>query len=442
MAWYLVNSAVAGGSNLIPVWYGTTSADVSAHSMAATGLHIVNGSVIGILFSTTQGTSTTNMTLTLTGTNDTAAKGLFYNGTQLTRTSIKNYITNTQITLWQYDGTRWNLLNPVVSGGNSASLNRIITVDDNSANTSVADTGVAITLPLAVTVGATSASSTQNTTTTVQSLRTFLKSIRDNIAHLFANKIDTLTAGTNITITGSGTSRTINASGGGASGNYLPITGGTLTGNLRLQTGSSNYGSRLNFGDGQYAYIEEPTDDALNIYATNGITINRLSLNNPLPISSGGTGGSSAWNAMADLFFNQFGSVHELIGFQTSDFTLRKESAVNFISRNNIMRVSASVSLQDTASNNSLAKLIRWKTTKVNQTLTIYSSPYLEGEIVQVRVEQSSMDNGARIKIMNNSGSVVSPDFVLGSCVSDKVVIVFSKGSSALEFAYWFNVSC
>jgi len=107
-------AAPSGGGNS-PVWYGTTTADVSAHSISATGLNIVTGSVIGILFSTIQGTSSTSMTLALTGTNDTAAKGLFYNGTQLTRTTIKNYISNTQVTLWQYNGTRWNLLNPIGS---------------------------------------------------------------------------------------------------------------------------------------------------------------------------------------------------------------------------------------------------------------------------------------------------------------------------------------
>lgn len=45
---------------------------------------------------------------------------------------------------------------------------------------------------------------------------------------------------------------------------YLPISGGTITGNLRLK-GSGNYGNTLNFGDGDYVHISEPTDDHLEI---------------------------------------------------------------------------------------------------------------------------------------------------------------------------------
>jgi len=77
---------------------------------------------------------------------------------------------------------------------------RLITVDDNSKDTFAQDMGGDITLPLAVTIPSASASSAQNTTTAAQPLRTFLKSIRDNIAFLFSNKQDKLIAGTNIDI--------------------------------------------------------------------------------------------------------------------------------------------------------------------------------------------------------------------------------------------------
>lgn len=46
----------------------------------------------------------------------------------------------------------------------------------------------------------------------------------------------------------------------------LPITGGTLTGGLRIK-GSGNYGTKINLGDGDYVHLYEPTDDCLEIKA-------------------------------------------------------------------------------------------------------------------------------------------------------------------------------
>lgn len=53
---------------------------------------------------------------------------------------------------------------------------------------------------------------------------------------------------------------------------YLPLTGGTLTGDLRLKN-TGNYGLAINFGDGNYVYLKEATDDVLSIYAKNGISL-------------------------------------------------------------------------------------------------------------------------------------------------------------------------
>jgi hypothetical protein len=57
------------------------------------------------------------------------------------------------------------------------------------------------------------------------------------------------------------------------SGSYLPISGGTLTGDLRLKSSGDNYGRRIRFGDTDYAYIYEDTDDHLTVYASKGITL-------------------------------------------------------------------------------------------------------------------------------------------------------------------------
>ena len=43
--------------------------------------------------------------------------------------------------------------------------------------------------------------------------------------------------------------------------------------NLRLKPSSAYYGSKLNFGDGDYVYFYEDSDDHLKIYAKNGVSI-------------------------------------------------------------------------------------------------------------------------------------------------------------------------
>lgn len=59
---------------------------------------------------------------------------------------------------------------------------------------------------------------------------------------------------------------------GDHSGLYLPISGGTLTGDLRIK-GSTNYGRKLNFGDGDYVFLYEDSDDHLQIKGNKGIQI-------------------------------------------------------------------------------------------------------------------------------------------------------------------------
>lgn len=50
----------------------------------------------------------------------------------------------------------------------------------------------------------------------------------------------------------------------------------TITGNLRLK-GSSNYGNKLSFGDSDYVYLSEPSDDLLEIHASKGIILGEYS---------------------------------------------------------------------------------------------------------------------------------------------------------------------
>lgn len=50
-------------------------------------------------------------------------------------------------------------------------------------------------------------------------------------------------------------------------------TGGTIIGDVRIKN-SSAYGTKLNFGDGDYVYLYEPVDDFLEIKGSKGIALN------------------------------------------------------------------------------------------------------------------------------------------------------------------------
>lgn len=67
-------------------------------------------------------------------------------------------------------------------------------------------------------------------------------------------------------------------------GKYLPLAGGTVTGNLAINgtTTTNNivlnkagiFGNKINFGDGDYVYLKEASDDSLTIYGSKKISLN------------------------------------------------------------------------------------------------------------------------------------------------------------------------
>lgn len=76
----------------------------------------------------------------------------------------------------------------------------------------------------------------------------------------------------------------------------LPIYGGTLTGNLTIKNPNSNYGMKINLGDGDYVHFYEPTDDCLEIKARqiNFVTTDTSTAGftrNGSPIGGGSSGG-------------------------------------------------------------------------------------------------------------------------------------------------------
>lgn len=67
-------------------------------------------------------------------------------------------------------------------------------------------------------------------------------------------------------------------------GKYLPLAGGTISGNLAINgttttnnivlNKAGNFGNKINFGDGDYVYLKEASDDSLTIYGSKKISLN------------------------------------------------------------------------------------------------------------------------------------------------------------------------
>ncbi|GBR74157.1 phage-related protein [Candidatus Termititenax aidoneus] len=142
-------------------------------------------------------------------------------------------------------------INELVSGKQNT-LNRTVGGNDNATGT-ISDTGGNLSVPVPLTTVAPSGSSTQTIAST-SSLRAKFKVLVDNIAYLFTNKQDKLTAGENITIS----NNVISATGGGEEGFPMNITVTATATNktLRLSLKTTNLvypmsaTYHINWGDG------------------------------------------------------------------------------------------------------------------------------------------------------------------------------------------------
>lgn len=137
----------------------------------------------------------------------------------------------------------------------------------------------------------------------------------------------------------SATKATQDGSGNVITSTYLPVAGGTITGNLRLK-GSGNYGNKLNFGDGDYVYLTEATDDILTIQAKN-IVFNTSGSNSTFnqavygPTAAAGTNNTQ----LATTAFVQ-NAVSSAAGTASSATTLATERTIDGVNFNGSAAVS------------------------------------------------------------------------------------------------------
>jgi len=206
-----------GSKNIVHFGVCNTAAATAAKTVALTGFTLTEGARVAVFFTNTN--TANNLTLNV---NSTGAKAI---------SCIKGYYAPigqweaNQIVEFVYYNNHWIMIT-----ANARRLYAARTIRTNLASTSTASfdgtanitPGVTGTLP--ITNGGTGATTAS---TALSNLGGFAK-----------------TGGT--------------------------ISGATtIQGNLTLKTASSNYGCKINFGDGDYVHISEPTDDNMEIKAKN-----------------------------------------------------------------------------------------------------------------------------------------------------------------------------
>lgn len=93
-----------------------------------------------------------------------------------------------------------------------------------------------------------------------------LATVRTILTNLASTSAASFDGTANITPGVIGVLPVANGGTGSSTEKYLPLTGGTITGDLRIK-GANNYGTTINLGDGDYVHISEPTDDQMEIKA-------------------------------------------------------------------------------------------------------------------------------------------------------------------------------
>ena len=82
---------------------------------------------------------------------------------------------------------------------------------------------------------------------------------------------------------------------------YLKLSGGTLTGDLKM--GGGNYGRRIYWGDGSYCYIGEDTDDVMTVYAAKGLNL-LTDAGSSHPVNIGSSSYAAKVNVYGDTTLN------------------------------------------------------------------------------------------------------------------------------------------
>ena len=224
-----------GTANITHYGSCSTAAATAAKTVSCTGFTLATGAKITVKFTVTN--TAANPTLNV---NNTGAKAIFYRGSAISA----GYLASGRVYTFLYDGTNYELIGDINTDSDTkyntgtattAGLTKLYT------GTGSATDGTMTQKAITDALGGKASTSHTHTKSQITDMPTTLPNPQSMVIKLNGGS----TEGTNLfTYTGS-TAKSINitpasigAATSGHTHNYLPLSGGTITGNLKLQKGS------------------------------------------------------------------------------------------------------------------------------------------------------------------------------------------------------------
>lgn len=204
----------------------------------------------------------------------------------------------------------------------------------------------------------------------------------------------------------------------------LDTAGGTITGNLLLKQASSNYGNKINFGDGDLVHISEPKDDELEIKAKKVNFVLSDTSGSKFTINSANPFGSGSGATITNIAYTVSSGQIKFTNDKISNYDLVIISGTGKSTCSSDKYTSATLDIQSafhgviTPSNNTLKSSYcetQFFSTPREVSLSVYShDTYLSVQINIRSKEAMNFGSSVYADWMTTTSKSPSVDFVVG----------------------------